>query len=886
MVICRFYQQGRCLKGETCTFQHDLAGEQESLPPPAQAQSLSARAKSFDPNPNREQVSPKKPPCRYYQQGTCKRGAFCLYEHGDHLSTLKLVPKIPETLRSSIPCTYFQRNACNKGEACPFSHDIRDPASAILEPHSEALSTSPIATGLASSTWAKPGHGDLSKGVDPASRTISGATVIFAQGGGVSSLTLPSDVSAVCLSNVPATATVEDIQDLMARYRHSILPTGCIRMKYIAQTSTQSVEIKLADPDFATNLLQLTGSTVELLKSKVLIRPLHLGGTSESGSSRLQLSTVACSWYNPSRVVYLHYRNDRDARPDLPHLRMLGQKQIDGRKLGLTYQPVRSVQVANVNPTTTKLTLQRILREPLPEKLVFGALSHTMSAPQLEDRVKAALETHGTLVEWVVTTPPTVSRAKAIAKFTDPKAARSAVTELEGILIDPASKDKLHVVPVISIKMSVSRRILKAVQTQLDELSRRAWDSNYTSIKVYEAPSKDYAHIRVYGQRKESVAEARLAVEKLLAGYVASNASGPTSAPYLFKPTSDAFLESVMTAHGVTIIRDLRKLVLRLYGKEPDMYAAQDMIVAKLQEVETETRVIILDATTLGPALAGGFRLIVASLGKDNVKLDIISNPKRILVKGSEYQEARAQDILDSHAKRPFESQIGSVSMDEEVEELCPVCWTPPEEPTKTRCGHVYCRCCLASQCTSAGESDFPIRCLGASATCNLPFQLADLKTHLAANDYESMLRTSLTGYIRSHPKDYQYCPTPDCDRFYRTTSAASPRAFDCDGCLSSVCTGCQHLSHDGLTCEAYKAVVKAEKDGTDELARWKKENDVRDCPNCNASIEKSYGCNHMECRLCGIHICWYCMKTFKLSRETYDHMSKKHGGAFDYPIR
>ncbi|KAF2658959.1 hypothetical protein K491DRAFT_624038 [Lophiostoma macrostomum CBS 122681] len=170
----------------------------------------------------------------------------------------------------------------------------------------------------------------------------------------------------------------------------------------------------------------------------------------------------------------------------------------------------------------------------------------------------------------------------------------------------------------------------------------------------------------------------------------------------------------------------------------------------------------------------------------------------------------------------------------------------------------MYCRSCLTSQCTSAGESDFPIH-------------------------YESMLRTSLTGYIRSHPQDYQYCPTPDCDRFYRTTSAARPRTFDCDGCLSSICTGCQHQSHDGLTCEAYKSVIKAEKDGTEELAKWKKENDVRDCPNCSTAIEKSYGCNHMECTSCGIHICWYCMKTFKRSQETYAHMSKQHGGAFDY---
>ncbi|KAF2658960.1 hypothetical protein K491DRAFT_564149, partial [Lophiostoma macrostomum CBS 122681] len=124
---------------------------------------------------------------------------------------------------------------------------------------------------------------------------------------------------------------------------------------------------------------------------------------------------------------------------------------------------------------------------------------------------------------------------------------------------------------------------------------------------------------------KESVSTAKVLVENLLAGHVASDNFGPISAPYLFHTTSDAFLEHVKTDLGVTVIRDLQRTVLRLYGTKLGVIAAQDAIIGKLEEMKSETHAIILDSVTLGPALSGGFRLIVASLGKDNVKIDITS---------------------------------------------------------------------------------------------------------------------------------------------------------------------------------------------------------------------------------------------------------------------
>ncbi len=141
---------------------------------------------------------------------------------------------------------------------------------------------------------------------------------------------------------------------------------------------------------------------------------------------------------------------------------------------------------------------------------------------------------------------------------------------------------------------------------------------------------------------------------------------------------------------------------------------------------------------------------------------------------------------------------------------------------------------------------------------------------------FEELLQASFEMYIRTHPKDFQYCPTPDCPQVYRIR--ANGETFLCSTCLTAVCTTCNVVSHDGMTCEEYKDLTS---EGTRAFQKWKEENDVRDCPNCKVPIQKSFGCNHMECKQCNAHICWFCMMTFRWSEECYAHMGEAHGNIY-----
>lgn len=52
-------------------------------------------------------------------------------------------------------------------------------------------------------------------------------------------------------------------------------------------------------------------------------------------------------------------------------------------------------------------------------------------------------------------------------------------------------------------------------------------------------------------------------------------------------------------------------------------------------------------------------------------------------------------------------------------------------------------------------------------------------------------------------------------------------------------------------------------------------------CPHCNASIEKTEGCNKMTCFRCGIFFCWLCKKQLKASNP-YAHYSERGSECYD----
>ncbi|KAM4692913.1 zinc finger CCCH domain-containing protein 6 [Discoglossus pictus] len=80
--ICKYFLEGRCIKGDQCKFDHDA------------------------------EIEKKKEICKFYIQGYCTKGENCIYMHNILFCF------------NEFPCKFYHTGAkCYQGDNCKFSHD-------------------------------------------------------------------------------------------------------------------------------------------------------------------------------------------------------------------------------------------------------------------------------------------------------------------------------------------------------------------------------------------------------------------------------------------------------------------------------------------------------------------------------------------------------------------------------------------------------------------------------------------------------------------------------------------------------------------------------------------------------------------------------------------
>jgi hypothetical protein len=284
-------------------------------------------------------------------------------------------------------------------------------------------------------------------------RTIGGANVAFDDGVAVSGVWLPSDYSTLALSNLPVALGEDDIRNLLGRWT-DVEAVESIVLRLDQLSSTKSAEIKVADRGRARKAVLKDGSSVRVHGSSITVRTVQVA---QSGLSinRLQLSTVSCSWHEPSATAVLKYATATQANQALARAKDTGE--LHGRRIAVSRACYPSaLSVLNLDTRTTVRDLERHLPRPAPLEIQLGKKSHLLSATDLSDHVKMLLGKYGDLVEWSVNTKPGSANVKARATFPNPQAASQAMRALEGKTLDPRSNDKLHVDHIVSVKLPVS----------------------------------------------------------------------------------------------------------------------------------------------------------------------------------------------------------------------------------------------------------------------------------------------------------------------------------------------------------------------------------------------------------------------------------------------
>ena len=467
------------------------------------------------------------------------------------------------------------------------------------------------------------------------------------------------------------------------------------------------------------------------------------------------------------------------------------------------------------------------------------------------------------------------SQCKATATFSTIEQAEKAITAFNGYKLPQLGGSQIWLSHGIKAKFSILSSIYTAIATEIATEVARLQQSlplnDFLKIKSYPSTDRNHRYIAlaVISNKAKSVCMAKATVERLLRGHTASSGKGIIWNEFFMKPEGLSYLAKLSKEHDVVIYRNARKCILSLYGKDENKTLVESTLAKTVHDLAIETFVIDLDEKTPMTVNLTAYRKIVANLGKAAVRLEVTSTPKTIVVHGSAHDTNWAKKILQQ-----ISSQAVPSAPVLEDSAICAVCWCPVEETYTPACGHVYDLDCFVTQCLSCSE--VPIKCLGSEGSCQSVISFANLEAALTRDQLGKLLQRSFTDHIRALPTKYQFCPMANCDQLYEVRKDGE--VLTCSSCLTSVCATCGAISHEGLTCDEYR---KAGLDD-DAFLKWKKKNDARDCPKCGCTIQKSDGCNHMQCRICQAHICWTCMKVFDRDGETYAHMNEEHGRIFD----
>jgi hypothetical protein len=371
--------------------------------------------------------------------------------------------------------------------------------------------------------------------------------------------------------------------------------------------------------------------------------------------------------------------------------------QREGRGLPAT------LQVGNLDRGTRERHLEAVFTGAVkPVRITLGDPSYALSDTQASETIETLLGDKGGLESFQWQVLPGNYKIKATATFTDRDEAAEAVRSLNNTTLRSLGSTKLFVGHVVSVKYNIPSVIMEAIRSDIDELRENIWQTGHIHLKSYPQvdQTKPIIAVRIFGESIKHVAEAKAAMEKMLAGYVVMNGGTTLWDPYFLNGKSLGYLNELSRDYKLYIHRDARRCRLLVYGGLPSARAEiERLLLIKLAALQQHTHTFVLTPDLLKRAMQGGMRRLKEKF-EGAVTLNISPNPKSISIAGSAADVQEAQSLL-------LESSSST-----EGEDDCVVCWTEATESLRTSCGHVYCKDCFANQVSSVSDRDIPVQLL------------------------------------------------------------------------------------------------------------------------------------------------------------------------------
>ncbi|KAI5848215.1 hypothetical protein BZA05DRAFT_375881 [Tricharina praecox] len=827
--------------------------------------------------------------------------------------------------RFTGPCRFFLESSCNFGENCRFSHDVAAaPANKQQRPpppptrgrgsgrrrgrggrpvptgNNFPTNMNPTTTGAAQLEMAikellvgvkKGKEGEITRRFveqpprkepeeSPHQDKLMGGYMAVRFGPGLEILTIQStDVTSpsAVIEGLPKNTSMQEALTIAREFKPD-LPPQAVRT-FVRGDKLQAVvnydDVLVAD------------AAIKALDGRKWKDGTLAARALKPTSASDDVTKIQCSWFQPAKAAYLQFSQQSEVDAAVATAGRI--KEIRGQRYKCLPQPPRPgtrshrVLLVGLDRATTEVDLRGI----------FTFESLNMKEPKFDvsrDDVVAYVRSlfDGTkITDWKIVSHPADSKQRVLIDVESADHARKFYRENDGKKHGFLGNTTLNINLSYNATFRIPVDIFKAVKEEVVALEvaertkereivragkAKEWDAGDDSparVVIYDRYVP--VTVRIFGRGRPAVVRIKTAMQKLLRGEIVCDEDGRA----MWNPTLKGIdghkvMREVKNRTGVHINLDIRSRTMTLYGTQEQRQAARMILAEQYRLLLGQQHDIPLSGQSLWLVHRGGLAGVQKLLGADKVILDLPN--RRLTVTCSPAVIEEVKRLL----RQPGEiHRYGGVMNGDAAtgggEDDCAACFSPAEQPTKPPCGHVYCKLCASEYINSTIDtSTYPIVCFGNEGNCKTPFPLAFIRSLLTNADMDRHITQSFSSYIQTHPKEYHFCPTPDCGTVYGVTTTG--KVFTCSQCFVGICTTCCTETHDNQTCDEFMSATNPEI--SEQLFQgWRGEHDVKKCPTCKSYVEKNEGCHHMTCK-CGQHWCWLCFETFPDGDQTiYAHI-------------
>jgi hypothetical protein len=686
----------------------------------------------------------------------------------------------------------------------------------------------------------------LQRGRENAAKTIQhvilGSIVTLDAGLDVRNAITGFECCTFRIKGLPLDARRDEVAALFTQQGVDPARFQIVSMKAAPQGTQEAVVITAAE---LAELLSLGLDGVEFRDRTIDFEVGAYNAPGGMGISAPQDSNVlTISWRLPSESYVVEYSEYSEARRKV---RELHRTILNGRRMKVemnTPPPGRvlptfnrnSIKINNVPLITPRADIVRLSGSSKCRRL-GGATQYWVDAPEAARRLLAEVEQACPVPQSIISSdrsPADEIDGNAVLRVRFASVADAQV--VHGVLSARAFPflkfaPRMHV-PTTTFNLTISADQHRAQKKIWNSLVAGIADRKACSLTV--KPEGKVVRIRLSGSSKPAVGALKVRVEGLSAGEVIPG--WHRSLGY----SKNLFWKTVLAETGAYLRGDWKQQRLHVYGEPKAVEAAREMAQAELQRLAALEWPVFLKPRSVGFFVRQGIPALKELLGEDSVKFHAPS--RRITITGGEDARHQLGRLIDESL------DSGRVAAGAAAhEQQCPICFDDISSSFRLGCGHRYCITCIRHLALSMLDSDdpqFPLACMGEEGRCAAAIALSTLEELLPANAFGRLLETAFTAYITRRPAELKYCATPDCTQIYRAADAAVAKAAQCPSCFTRVCTGCGDEPHDGVSCDEQRRTKIWDADDA-----WMVEQDVKRCPACSVLMQKTEGCNHMECK-------------------------------------